>query len=102
MLAIGLLVWDVINADNPILTLAKGVWMDIGGTAVAVASDFIVSTAISQGLVAFGIAETTALAIAFMGGLVAGIILSIVAAPLLETLFDLMVVSLSVSVFLQN
>ena len=98
MLAIGLLVWDVINADNPILTLAKGVWMNIAGTAVAVTGDLIVSTAVSQGLVAFGIAKTTALAIAFMGGLAAGIILSVVAAPLLENLFDLMVGSLSFSI----
>ena len=94
----GVVVWDIITAADPIITATKDVWVAIGAAGVGFLGDSLASAAVSAGLVAAGVAETTAAAIAFIAGVATGFILAVFAAPLLGSLFDLIANAFSLSI----
>lgn len=94
----GVVVWDIITAANPIITATKDAWVAVGAAGIGFLGDSLASAAVSAGLVAAGVAETTAAAIAFIAGVAAGLILVVLVAPLLGSLFDLIANAFSLSI----
>ncbi len=89
IIALGTIVWDVVTSNTPVLTAIRDVWVGIGTTAASFAGDDLATSAITAGLVAAGVTETVAAGVALVGGIVAGLLLAAVVAPLLGALFDL-------------
>lgn len=98
LLLLGVVVWDVVTSNDPVLTATRDVWVTLGSLGAGFIGDTVASTAISAGLVVAGVAETTAAAVAFIGGIAAGFILAVFAAPILGSLFDLMVDAFSLHI----
>ena len=98
IILVGTIVWDVVTSNTPLLTAAKDTWVALGTLGVGFAADALASSAISSGLVAAGATQTVAAGVAFIGGIAASFILAALAAPLLGSLFDLMVNAFSLHI----
>lgn len=98
ILTLGVVVWDVVTSNDPVLTATKDVWVQLGSLGAGFVGDTVASAAISAGLVAADVAETTAAAVAFIGGIASGFVLAVLAAPLFADVFELMANALSLHI----
>lgn len=92
---LGVMVWDVCASNTPVLTTT---WVTLGSAGVGFAADSLAGSAIAAGLTAAGVTDTVAAGVALIGGIAASFILVAVVAPLLGSLFDLMVKAFSLHI----
>ena len=98
IILVGVIVWDVVTSSDPGVTAARDTWVALGAAGVGIAAEAIASAAINAGLVAAGVTDAIAAGVAFVGGIVASILLVAFIAPLLGSLFDLIVNAFSLRI----
>ena len=98
LILVGVIVWDVVKSNTPVITAARDTWVALGAAGVGFGAEALASAAINAGLVAAGVTDTIAAGVAFVGGIVASFLLVAVIAPLLGGLFDLMVKAFSLHI----